>query len=107
MRHGTSLTRMPLILLLLLCTASGGCRQGPWNLWNAYAAHFIDEQGRVVDPQAGGRTTSQGQTYALFFALADNDLPHFQRVLAWTPSNPAGRNIGTRLSGRLLRRTQD
>ncbi len=107
MRHGTSLARMSLIVLLLLCTASGGCKQGPWNLWKAYAAHFIDEQGRVVDPQGGGRTTSEGQSYALFFALVDNDRPHFERVLAWTQTNLAGGNMGTRLPGWLWGRAPD
>ena len=37
------------ILLFLLLGASGGCKQGPWTLWDTYAAHFIDPQGRVVD----------------------------------------------------------
>jgi endoglucanase len=86
---------------------SGGCKQGPWTLWNAYAEHFIDEQGRVVDPQGGGRTTSEGQSYALFFALADNDRGHFDRVLAWTQANLAGGNMGTHLPGWLWGRAQD
>jgi endo-1,4-beta-D-glucanase Y len=107
MRPGPSLRRITLILVVLLCTVSGGCKQGPWTLWNAYAAHFIDDQGRVIDPQGGGRTTSEGQSYALFFALADNDRPHFDRVLAWTQANLAGGNMSTRLPGWLWGRAQD
>ena len=98
---------MALILVLLLCAASGGCKQGPWALWHAYAAHFIDEQGRVIDPQGGNRTTSEGQSYALFFALADNDRPHFERVLAWTQTNLAAGNMATHLPGWLWGRTSD
>jgi endo-1,4-beta-D-glucanase Y len=56
----------------MLC-AAGGCKQSPWTLWDSYSARFIDAQGRVIDPQGGARTTSEGQAYALFFALADND----------------------------------
>ncbi len=89
MRPRGSLKRLPLIFMLVLCAVSGGCKEGPWALWNAYAAHFIDEQGRVVDPQGGGRTVSEGQGYALFFALAANDRLHFERLLAWTQTNLA------------------
>ena len=60
----TQSRRLLLVPILFLLGATGGCKQGPWTLWNSYAAHFIDGQGRVVDPQGGGRTTSEGQSYA-------------------------------------------
>lgn len=107
MRPRGSLKRLPLIFMLVLCAVSGGCKEGPWALWNAYAAHFIDEQGRVVDPQGGGRTVSEGQGYALFFALAANDRLHFERLLAWTQTNLAAGNLGTRLPGWLWGRAPD
>ena len=90
---------LPLAAVLLLVTASAGCKQGPWPLWNAYASHFIDEQGRVIDPQGAQRTTSEGQSYALFFALVDNDRVRFDRLLQWTQSNLAGGNLETHLPG--------
>jgi len=91
--------RMRLLLTVSLLTlgATGGCKQGPWSLWNAYAAHFIDAQGRVIDPQGGGRTTSEGQAYAMFFALADNDRTHFDRLLNWTQTNLAQGDLQTHL----------
>ncbi|KAA6465134.1 cellulase [Acidobacteria bacterium AB60] len=107
MRHGTTLRKVPLTLMLLLSAVSGGCKQGPWTLWNSYAAKFIDSQGRVIDPQGGDRTTSEGQSYALFFALADNDRPRFDQVLAWTRTNLAGGNLGTRLPGWLWGKAPD
>ena len=107
MRYGKSLKRTPFILGLLLCAVSGGCKQGPWSLWIAYSDRFIDPQGRVIDPQGAGRTTSEGQSYALFFALADNDRLHFERVLAWTETNLAGGNMGTHLPGWLWGKAQD
>ncbi|HWG21220.1 MAG TPA: endoglucanase [Terracidiphilus sp.] len=91
--------RTSLLALLFLAAASGGCRQGPWTLWNAYAAHFIDDDGRVVDHQAGDHSTSEGQSYALFFALSDNDRGRFDKVLNWTENNLAGGNMGTHLPG--------
>ena len=82
--------------MLLLC-ATGGCKQGPWTLWDSYSARFIDAQGRVFDPQGDEHTTSEGQAYAMFFALADNDRATFDRVLNWTQTNLAGGDLETHL----------
>ena len=87
-------------LLLLLCLAlcpAGGCKQGAWPLWDAYVAHFIDAQGRVIDHTSGDRTTSEGQAYAMFFALADNDRATFDRVLSWTQANLANNDLENHL----------
>ena len=86
-----------LVPFLFLLGGTGGCRQGPWTLWNAYASRFIDPQGRVVDPQGGGRTTSEGQSYALFFALVSNDQARFDQVLKWTQANLAQGDLATHL----------
>ena len=99
--------RLLLVPILFLLGATGGCKQGPWTLWNSYAAHFIDGQGRVVDPQGGGRTTSEGQSYALFFALVNNDPARFDQVLKWTQVNLAGGNLGARLPGWLWGRSKE
>jgi endoglucanase len=85
-----------IVLLLALCPA-GGCNHGSWRLWDAYKAHFIDNQGRVIDHSNGDRTTSEGQAYAMFFALAADDRPTFDRVLAWTKGNLANGDLGTHL----------
>lgn len=67
-----------------------GCRaQQAWPLWEGYTQHFLDGQGRVIDRSAGDRTTSEGQAYALFFSLVDNDRPHFDKLLNWTEANLA------------------
>ena len=78
-------------------SAAGGCNRSEWPLWNAYKARFIDGQGRVFDPRGDGRSTSEGQSYALFFALVDNDRAEFDRVLAWTQTNLAAGDLGTHL----------
>jgi endoglucanase len=88
-----------LLLVLALLVPAGGCRQGPWLLWGSYSARFIDTQGRVIDPQGGDRTTSEGQAYAMFFALAANDRPTFNRLLNWTRNNLAGGDLSTHLPG--------
>src|ERR1700761_30095 len=97
-------------LLLLLCLAlcpAGGCKQGAWTLWDAYVAHFIDAQGRGIDHSSGDRTLSEGQAYAMFFALADNDRPTFDRLLNWTQANLANNDLGNQLPGWLWGRASD
>lgn len=87
---------LPLLLCLALCPA-GGCKQGAWSLWDAYVAHFIDPQGRVIDHTSGDRTTSEGEAYAMFFALADDDRATFDRLLNWTQANLAANDLGNHL----------
>jgi endoglucanase len=99
------MSRCALIGILLVAAACAGCRQGPWSLWHAYADGFMDVQGRVIDRSAGDRSTSEGQAYAMFFALADNDRSRFDRLLTWTQNNLADGDLGTRLPGWLWGRT--
>ncbi len=103
----TRLRLMVVVPFLFLLGGTGGCRQGPWNLWNAYASHFIDAQGRVVDPQGGGRTTSEGQSYALFFALVNNDPARFEQVLKWTQANLAQGDLAIHLPAWLWGKSKD
>jgi endoglucanase len=78
--------------------ADSGCRaQEQWPLWNQYAQHFIDDQGRVIDHSSQDKTTSEGQSYALFFALVDNDRTRFDKVLNWTQVNLADGDLTEQL----------
>jgi hypothetical protein len=54
--------------------------------WASYRAHFI-EQGHVLDRSAGGRTTSEGQAYALLRAVYADDKPTFDAVWSWSKTN--------------------
>ena len=96
-----------LVPFLLFLGGTGGCKQGPWTLWNSYAARFIDPQGRVIDPQGGERTTSEGQSYALFFALVNNDQARFDQVLKWTQTNLAKGDLATHLPAWLWGKTKE
>ena len=81
---------LPILCLLLIPTAIAiGCRHSPWRLWNSFSARFVDSQGRVFDPNGDQHTTSEGQAYAMFFALVANDHARFDRILAWTDVNLA------------------
>lgn len=84
--------------LVMACSLEGGCRaQQSWPLWEQYTARFIDGQGRVIDHNADEKTTSEGQSYALFFALVDNDRGRFNQVLGWTQTNLAGGDLTAQL----------
>jgi endoglucanase len=67
------------------------------SLWKAYAGRFLSQDGRVIDPQGGDRTTSEGQSYALFFALVNNEPARFETILHWTQTNLAFGDLGTHL----------
>jgi endoglucanase len=82
---------------ILLAGLTGCDAQQPWPLWESYTQHFLDQQGRVIDRTAGDRTTSEGQAYAMFFALVDNDKPRFAKLLDWTEANLAGGDLTARL----------
>jgi endoglucanase len=99
--------RLLLIVCLSIFCSSGGCRQRHWSFWDSYATRFIDAHGRVIDPQGEGRTTSEGQAYALFFALAANDRACFDRVLNWTQANLANGDLQTRLPAWLWGKNKD
>jgi endoglucanase len=96
-----------LIVVLLALGPAGGCRESAWPLWEAYRAHFIDAQGRVIDHSSGDRTTSEGQAYALFFALAADDRSTFDRLLNWTQANMASGSLAGHLPGWLWARAPD
>jgi endo-1,4-beta-D-glucanase Y len=66
-------------------------------LWKSYTAAFMDEQVRVIDRDDRDRTTSEGQAYAMFFALVANDRPRFDRLLQWTERNLAAGELSARL----------
>ncbi|MGY3927078.1 cellulose synthase complex periplasmic endoglucanase BcsZ [Aeromonas simiae] len=56
-----------------------------WPEWQRFKQDYISEDGRVIDPAGGKRiTTSEGQSYGLFFALVNNDKETFERLLQWT-----------------------
>lgn len=84
----------------------GGCM--PMGDWTSFVARHIQPDGRVIDldtPQQ--HSTSEGQSYAMFFALVHDDRRTFERVLAWTESNLSGGSLAQRLPAWQWGRTSD
>ena len=55
--------------------------------WARYRSCCIQTDGRVIDRGRQDVTTSEGESYALFFALVQNDPILFARLLRWTKDN--------------------
>lgn len=70
----------------------------PWQGWQMFKNHFISDDGRVIDLGSKQNiTTSEGQSYALFFALVANDKAAFDNILDWTQENLSEGDLSTRL----------
>lgn len=92
--------RQLLALLLVLCmpavaSASAAC---PWPAWERFKTDLMSADGRVLD-RSDERlvTTSEGQSYALFFALVGNDRQAFDNLLRWTGNNLAEGDLSRHL----------
>jgi len=76
-----------ILALLLLGVLPPPPSQPAWPLWARYQDHFVQKDGRVVDYDRDNLTTSEGQSYAMFFALVSNDPSGFDLLYRWTVSN--------------------
>jgi endo-1,4-beta-D-glucanase Y len=68
-----------------------------WPAWEFFAQRFIQADGRVIDIGDNAKSTSEGQSYALFFALVANQPERFETLLRWTSDNLADGQLGVRL----------
>lgn len=96
---------LSLILIILpgcsgnqsVLTANAVCSTS-WPEWLRFRQMFVTPEGRVVDHSTPNKqTVSEGQGYAMFFALAANDRSSFDNLLRWTENNLAGGDLTTRL----------
>ncbi|WP_298769574.1 cellulose synthase complex periplasmic endoglucanase BcsZ [uncultured Shewanella sp.] len=68
-----------------------------WPDWQQFKNGYI-EQGRVIDrSDARLISTSEGQSYGLFFALVANDPDAFASILSWTEDKLAQEDLTARL----------
>lgn len=64
-----------------------------WPLCERFRQDYISADGRMIDRSDPRQiTTSEGQSYALFFSLVANDPQTFKRVETWTRNNLMGQN---------------
>ncbi|NVZ52223.1 cellulase [Pseudomonas sp. B6002] len=79
-----------------------------WPLWQNYATRFVQEDGRVLNSSLNpSESNSEGQSYAMFFALVGNDRARFDKLWTWTKSNMAGNDINRNLFAWLWGKNKD
>jgi len=88
------LLRPPLRALLavaaMVATGHALASSCAWPDWEHFKQNTLSADGRVIDASTPQQVTvSEGQAYALFFALVANDRATFDRVLNWTQNNLA------------------
>jgi len=68
--------------------SSKNCKVQNWPLWTTFVNNFISDDGRVIDNNPTfNQTTSEGQSYGLFFALVNNNPLLFDKLWVWTKNN--------------------
>lgn len=93
---------LALLLAWLLPAAAHAqsCNAPTWPLWQIFAEHFVQPDGRVLDASTPQRhSSSEGQSYAMFFALVANDRAAFDKLWHWSQDNLAQGDIKTNLPG--------
>ncbi|MGV8960521.1 MAG: cellulose synthase complex periplasmic endoglucanase BcsZ [Stenotrophomonas sp.] len=94
-------TVLPLSATVPVCASA-------WREWRTFVERHIESSGRVVDVlHEDRRSTSESQSYALFFALVDNDQVLFDRILAWTRRHLSGGRADVNLPAWLWGRSPD
>lgn len=87
------LLRAALLAVLSLSVTTAAQAATPcaaWSQWQAFKAGYLSADGRVVDGSTAQKiTVSEGQAYALLFALVANDRSAFDKILQWTENNLA------------------
>ena len=85
-------------VLLAATTACSATPAQAWPAWDGFKSAFVSDDGRVIDrSQEDLRTVSEGQSYALFFALVAQDKKAFDAVLQWTENNLSAGDLGKQL----------
>jgi endoglucanase len=84
------------------------CPPEDWQLWSEFLKFFVTSDGRVIysfAPKAD--SVSEGQSYAMFFALAANDPVNFEKIWRWTVRNMFANDLDTRLPAWLWGQAED
>lgn len=96
-----ALCSLPLSLPLPLAAQPEAkrCSNTPdWPQWRAFVEHFLQPDGRVLDASTPKlHSSSEGQSYGMFFALVANDPAAFERMWRWAVDNLAQGDINAHL----------
>lgn len=94
------IVRLFMVLALMSSTVvkAQTCTEKQWPLWEVFKVHFIQENGRVLDASTPKQHSStEGQSYAMFFSLVAGDQATFDRLWQWTVDNLFQGDLDNRL----------
>lgn len=78
--------------------AASACGTADWPLWDDFRSYFIQDSGRVLDASTPmSHSSSEGQSYGMFFALVAGDRSTFDRLWGWAVNNLGGGDLSQRL----------
>ncbi len=97
--------RIVAVSFVLLLFGDASAWGATWPLWDRYKTHFLSTDGRIVDSSAEDCTTSEGEAYALFFALVANDRASFDLILSWTNEHLAQGSLEKNLPSWIWKRS--
>ncbi|NYT82014.1 cellulase [Alcaligenaceae bacterium] len=82
----------------LPASAVASCKTSDWPLWELFKKHFVQDSGRVLDASTKMQhSSSEGQSYGMFFALVAGDEKAFDAIWRWAVDNLAGGDMAQRL----------
>lgn len=94
-----AIARIAATVLFLLTAGSvhaATCVGVDWPLWSDFKKHFVQQDGRVLDASTPQRhSSSEGQSYGMFFALIANDPVTFEKLWRWSVNNLSGGDVST------------
>lgn len=86
-----------LFLSQATAAASPACRAS-WPLWDLLTQHYLSDDGRIIDDAvATQHSTSESQSYGMFFALVANDRQRFDLIWEWSLNNLLGGELNDAL----------
>lgn len=98
-------------VLLLVATpahAQMTCNATPWPLWQQFVTHLVQDSGRVLDASTPQQhSTSESQSYGMFFALVAGDRAMFDKMWTWSINNLGEGDLTKRLPAWLWGKAPD
>jgi endo-1,4-beta-D-glucanase Y len=87
-----------LVFSVTLPVSAKTCPAPAWPAWQTFSERFVQADGRVLESSLlANHSTSEGQSYALFFALVANDQARFEQIWRWSASNLSAGDPATNL----------
>lgn len=106
--HPTFMLRLLFSFLLLGFGSVAEAADCTWPAWESFKKSSINQEGRVIDSSTESmKTTSEGQAYAMFFALVANDRATFDKLLSWTEKNQSKDDLTGNLPSWVVGKTEN